>query len=285
MAQLNMASTLATAIPSVSAAVAAPVYAVAAGVPIACLLSTGFGARYAGLSRPWRRALPVTAVLLVWGAAVLLAIDGGIVLGHVNGVTDVAMPLSWLVPMVATLWLLRRLPNVRTALGSANGMARLASTQVFRNLGLIFLVLHAHGTLPGLFTYPAAWGDVAAGVTAPVAAWALWYRRTAVATPGSGWRRFVIGWNVFGFGEHLVAVFLGTTTFPGPLQLFHTTPTTAVFAALPMALFPAYLVCFADTLHLFLLDVLVRDRRREHHAASRNASSTVETVAAETVAA
>src|SRR5437762_2314602 len=175
MAQLSMALMLATAIPSVSAAVAVPVYAVAAGVPIACLLSTGFGARYAGLSRPWRRALPVTA---------------------------------------------------------------------------------------------------------PLAAWALWYRRTAVAAPGSGWRRFVIGWNVFGFGEHLVAVFLGTTTFPGPLQLFHTTPTTAVFAALPMALFPAYLVCFADTLHLFLLDVLVRDRRREHRAAGRNGSSPVETVAA-----
>lgn len=270
LAHSDMAYLAASAIPGTPGTVWFPVYFVAFGVPLAGLLSTGFGGRYAGVADPWRLATRVTIALAAFGLAIGLAVSTGFVLGNVNDVTDIVMPLTWLVPMLGTIILLRRLPRVRAALGSANGMARLASTQVFRNLGLVFLILHGRGILPGLFTYPATWGDVAAGVTAPVAAWALWYRRDAVAVPGNGWRRFVIGWNVFGFGEHLVAVFLGTTLFPGPLQLFHGSETTVVFAGLPMALFPTYLVCFADTVHLFLLDVLVGDRRRSQPVDTRS---------------
>lgn len=244
-------------VPSVPDSVTIPTYLVAIGVPFAGMIATAFGGRSAGVDRPWRLGAGVFAVLAVWGASVAWLSQAGLVLGGVDTVSAIAMPLTWLVPMVGILWALRRATRVRAALGSSNGMARLASTQVFRTLGLVFLVLHARGSLPSLFTYPATWGDVATGVTAPFAAWAIWYRAREVARPGSGWRRFVIGWNVFGFCEHLVAVVLGTTLFPGPLQLFHGSETTAVFASVPMVLFPAYLVCFADTLHLFLLDVLL----------------------------
>jgi hypothetical protein len=220
-------------------------------------LSAGLGAHSIGIARPWCLGLTVAGVLTGWGAAVAGVAHVGVLWGRVDAAAAIALPLSWLLPMIGIIWALRRFPRVRAALGSRSGMARLASTQVARSLGVVFLVLHSRHELPGVFAYPAAWGDVAVGVTAPVVSWAIWFRYTEVLRRGSRWRAAVIGWNVFGFCEHVVAVFLGSASFPGPLQLFHQQPTTAIFAALPLLLFPAYLVCFADTLHLFLLDVIL----------------------------
>ena len=42
------------------------------------------------------------------------------------------------------------------------------SIQVYRALGLIFLVLYAEGRLPGAFALPAGCGDVLVGLLAPI---------------------------------------------------------------------------------------------------------------------
>lgn len=264
--------------PVVPPSVVVPTAVVACLVPLAGLWCAVLGARSAGLVRPLRLGAQAMVALAAWGAVVVVLAETGILWGEVGSLTGLWIPLAWLLPMLAMLWLLRHAPRLRAALGSRAGMAWLAYTQVARNLGLVFLILHGRGQLPALFTYPAVVGDVVAGVTAPVAAWALAFRHSAVQRPGSGWRRAVIAWNVFGVAEHAVAVGLGTALFPGPLQLIHTEPTTALFAGLPLVLFPAYLVCFADTVHLFLLDVLARRQRttRTHGAAAtgrRNAVS------------
>ncbi len=51
----------------------------------------------------------------------------------------------------------------------------LVGVQLYRALGVIFLILYATGKLPGLFAWPAGLGDVLVGVLAPVVAIA--YRR------------------------------------------------------------------------------------------------------------
>ena len=51
----------------------------------------------------------------------------------------------------------------------------LVGVQLYRTLGVIFLILYAAGKLPGLFAWPAGLGDVLVGVLAPVVAIA--YRR------------------------------------------------------------------------------------------------------------
>lgn len=242
----------------VPASVTVPTVVVACLVPVAGLWCAGFGARSARLERPLRLAVAPALALAGWGALVVLFAENGVLWGEVGSLTGVWIPLAWLLPMLGMLWALRRLPRLREALGSRAGMAWLAYTQVARNLGLVFLILHGRGQLPGLFAYPAVVGDVVAGVTAPVVAWALAFRRAEVLRRGSPWRTAVVAWNVFGVAEHAVAVGLGTVLFPGPLQLIDGEPSTALFAGLPLVLFPAYLVCFADAVHLFILDVLTR---------------------------
>src|SRR5207244_5804600 len=90
--------------------------------------------------------------------------------GEPRSLTALWLAIAYFVPGVVVMYVLRQAPRLRAALESRAGMWGLATTQVARNIGLVFLVLHHRGELPGLFAYPAAWGDVAAGVTAPLAA-------------------------------------------------------------------------------------------------------------------
>jgi hypothetical protein len=46
----------------------------------------------------------------------------------------------------------------------------LIAIQLYRALGVIFLILYGTGKLPGLFAWPAGLGDVLVGVLAPVVA-------------------------------------------------------------------------------------------------------------------
>ena len=241
----------------VPATVAVPTIVVACLVPVAGVWCVGLGARSARLEHPLRLGLQAMAGLAAWGAAVVVVAEAGLLLGEAGRLTGIWLPLAWLLPMAAMLWLLRRTPRLRAALASRAGMAWLAYTMTARSLGAVFLILHGRGQLPTLFAYPAAIGDILIGVTAPAAAWALAFRTDEVHRPGSPWRAAVIGWNVLGFAEMLMAVTLGTILFPGPLQLVHQEPTTALFGHLPLVLFPTYLVCFASTVHLFLLNVLL----------------------------
>lgn len=147
---------------------------------------------------------------------------------------------------------------MRAALASRGGSSQLALTQIGRALGAVFFILLAQDKLPALFAIPAGWGDLAVAVSAPVAGWAYWARWDQIQTPGTGWRKFIFGWNILGFFDHSMAVFLGTTQFPGILQVFEGGPTTAVFARLPMSLFPTFMVSFCSAVHIFLLDTLLR---------------------------
>jgi hypothetical protein len=135
-------------------------------------------------------------------------------------------------------------------------MLELTSLQLCRSLGVVFLILVAQKKLPGMFAYPAAWGDIAVGVTAPVAMWAVWFRHDEVRRRRSAWRRVFVAWTLLGLGDHLFALAMGTTHYPGVTQLFGGRPNTAMFATLPMLLFPVYMVSFADLAHLVTLDVL-----------------------------
>ncbi len=51
----------------------------------------------------------------------------------------------------------------------------LTLAQTWRVGGIVFLILHQQGALPGVFAVPAGWGDFAIGITAPIVAW-YWRR-------------------------------------------------------------------------------------------------------------
>jgi hypothetical protein len=132
-------------------------------------------------------------------------------------------------------------PSLRSLLTNQRNLILL---NLWRLVGVVFLMLMANGQMPALWALPAGIGDVIVGVTAP------WIARD-VETP-QGRRRAII-FNLFGMADLVVAVGLGTMTSPGPTQVFQTTPTSLLATQFPLALVPTFLVPLAFTLHVVSL--------------------------------
>jgi hypothetical protein len=143
-------------------------------------------------------------------------------------------------------------------------LAELLISQTARWLGCVFLVLEVGGQLPGFFAYPAAFGDIAVGLTACVAVIAL-ISSTSTSIP--------IAWSLLGLLDFIAAV--GTAFLASQaLAMVHTDPPTSVFTQWPMVLFPAYLVPFSIILHITTIRVLLANRRRardEHTSVATSA--------------
>jgi hypothetical protein len=132
-------------------------------------------------------------------------------------------------------------------------LAEVLITQTARWLGCVFLVLEVGGQLPGFFAYPAAFGDIAVGVTACVAVIALIWS-TSASIP--------IAWSVLGLLDFVGAVGTGFLASQA-IAVVHTDPPTSVFTQWPMVLFPAYMVPFSIILHITTIRVLLANRRRD----------------------
>ena len=132
--------------------------------------------------------------------------------------------------------------------------------QAWRWAGGQFFWLYAWGVLPGLFAFPAGFGDMAIGVTAP------WIVLGLVRNPlFAASRRYVI-WNILGIVDFVVAVSMGVLAS----GLFHGINgltgnlTTSAMNRLPLVLIPAFVVPFFTMLHLtalFQARQLARTRR------------------------
>jgi hypothetical protein len=127
----------------------------------------------------------------------------------------------------------------------------LIGVQLYRALGVIFLILYAAGELPGLFAWPAGLGDVLTGVLAPVVAIA--YRRGPRENAD-----LALWWNLFGLADLAIAVTAGFLTSPSPLQLFAFGRPNELISAFPLVLVPVYLVPVSVLLHLASLAKLRR---------------------------
>ena len=142
----------------------------------------------------------------------------------------------------------------------------IVSIQLYRALGVIFLILYATGKLPGMFAWPAGVGDIAVGLLAPVVGVA--YARSPRASAG-----LVSAWNIFGILDLVVAVGTGFITTPSQLQPFAVEPPNELIGQFPLVLIPTYLVPLSIMLHLASLAKLRRsaaeDRGRAELALSR----------------
>jgi len=115
--------------------------------------------------------------------------------------------------------------------------------QAWRFAGIGFLALYAHSVLPGLFAWPAGFGDIAIGVTAP------WVIVNLIRHPSFAVSKTFVVWNLLGILDLVVAVSTGAlssalaTGVAGEI-------TTAPMAQLPLVLIPAYFVPLFIMLHL-----------------------------------
>jgi hypothetical protein len=121
--------------------------------------------------------------------------------------------------------------------------------QAWRWAGAQFFWLYAWSVLPGLFAFPAGFGDMAIGMTAP------WIVLGLVRNPAfAASRRFFI-WNILGIIDFVVAVSMGVLSS----GLFHKinelngAVTTSAMNQLPLVLIPAFAVPLFTMLHLTAL--------------------------------
>lgn len=137
--------------------------------------------------------------------------------------------------------------------------------QVYRALGVVFLVEWTLGALPGAFALPAGIGDMAVGLAAPWVA-----ARVKAGAPGS--RERAILWNVLGIADLVVAVTMGVTTTPGPLHLFALDNPNVAIIMMPLVLVPIIAVPFSILLHLIGLHRLVGRRAQPVALGTRQAA-------------
>jgi hypothetical protein len=132
----------------------------------------------------------------------------------------------------------------------------LIGVQLYRALGVIFLILCGTGKLPGLFALPAGLGDVLVGVLAPIVGIA--YRR------GPRENTYLVSaWNLFGLADLVVAVTTGFLTSPSAFQLFAFDLPNELISRFPLVLIPVFLVPLSVLLHLASLAKLRRDALRQ----------------------
>ena len=176
--------------------------------------------------------------------------------GAVNGVfrpgnnTPPLIPFAIFLPVIVGVPILLRSKRIGDVL-DAMPASWLIGLQVYRVFGSIFLVGWARGAVPGIFALPAGIGDVTTGLLAlPVAYYLASRNGDAV--------RGAIAWNIFGLVDFTIAVGIGLTITPGPLQLIvPSIPNTGV-GLYPTVLIPAFAVPSSILLHVLSLRQLRR---------------------------
>lgn len=208
------------------------------------------GLAYAGAhtaSAPAARAW--SAVLLAWLAlAIVLAALGAFAAGPGSTVPWIAVGIA--VPTAAGGLLYARSPRLRELL-DAVPLQWLVGVQLYRVLGVMFLVAYVDDRMPAEFAIPAGAGDILVGLAAPVVAVAM-VRRGARA------RGLVVAWCAAGIGDLMMAVTLGFLTSPSAFQQLAFAEPNAEITRYPFVLVPVFAVPASILLHLLVLARLRR---------------------------
>jgi hypothetical protein len=188
------------------------------------------------------------AVLLGWLVATLaLAAFGAY---HVEANAFPTIQYAIALPILAGILLIWR-SDLTKRIIEAVPQPWLVGVQLYRALGVIFLILYASGKLPAFFAWPAGVGDIAIGLLAPVVGYA--YARAPHKAAGA-----VAAWNLFGILDLAVAVTTGFMTVPSLIQPIVVEPNSDLMTVLPMVLIPAFLVPLSILLHVASLTKLRR---------------------------
>ncbi len=162
------------------------------------------------------------------------------------------IPILDAAPITIALLALWRSSSLRRVI-AAVPLAALHGVQVYRAIGVVFLILLAQGQLPAHFALPAGWGDITVGLAAPLVALAL-------ARGARGARPLAVSWNVLGLLDLFVAVGMGTGLL-APFMLGARLPAASAMGTFPMILVPTFAVPVSVLLHLLALAGLSREVR------------------------
>ena len=195
-------------------------------------------------AKPDERVKTLTvAIISFW----FLLAFGGSLLGVFDSKQRPPIPLgaAAILPVVAYAICYLRSTEFRQFVLAAN-LRVLTLAQTWRVGGVVFLILHHQGLLPGVFALPAGWGDIAIGATAPFVAW-------AISSKKSFPKGIFVMWNVLGMLDLVMAVTLGILASPSPLGVLAGEITTQVMGTFPLSLIPTFFVPLLIIFHLISL--------------------------------
>ena len=180
-----------------------------------------------------RKGMQIASAFLVWGAVMTWVCLAGVP-GRIGPLGQLIIPVCWFTPSLLLVvfrgWFLSHPLSQRWLIG----------LQLWRVIGGVFLIEMSRGNIPGVFALPAGIGDVLAGVMA--GAVLLAFRSGEIP------RWAVLAVIVFGVADFVSAFFFGTTSSPGPQQLFESSAQSSVLV-FPTGLIPLFLVPYAIFFH------------------------------------
>ncbi|HZQ22794.1 MAG TPA: hypothetical protein VFA89_08330 [Terriglobales bacterium] len=198
-------------------------------------------------------------VKALWSVSALLA--GWFVIAVITSIDGFYRPPSGrpptiqyglFTPIVVGLLLFQSWPLLRRMFAIIPN-SWLVGVQLYRVLGVIFLVLYAGGHLPGPFALPAGIGDTLVGIMAPFVA--AGFARSAQSSV-----RQVRLWNLLGISDLVIAVTMGFLTSPSPFQMASFDHPTVLIGMFPLSLIPVFAVPLSILLHIASLQKLRRDQ-------------------------
>jgi hypothetical protein len=204
--------------------------------------------------RPERlRALTISGAILFGWLAIALGLSGaGFYHVTANGIPTVQYGL--LLPILLGVFLIFR-SELAGRILDAVPQPWIVGVQLYRALGVVFLILYAAGQLPALFAWPAGVGDIAVGLSAPFVA--LAYARAPRDNAGT-----VRAWNLLGILDLTIAVTMGFLTSPSAITPIVVHPSSELVTMLPMVMIPVYMVPLSIVLHIASLVKLHREEAR-----------------------
>jgi hypothetical protein len=220
--------------------------------------------RQAGL--PGRAVWSVSALLVAWFVAALVPSWLGFYKPPSGSVPTIQYGLF--LPIIAGVVFFWRWPVLKRIV-QAVPQRWIVGIQVYRVLGLVFLILYAGRFLPGVFAWPAGVGDVTVGLLAPFVA--ISYARRAQGSAG-----LVRAWNLLGISDLVVAVTIGFLSSPSRLQLLSFDRPSELIGAFPLVLIPVFAVPLSVLFHLAsLYNLRTEERESTGHLTRSGATSSL----------
>lgn len=121
-----------------------------------------------------------------------------------------------------------------------------ATIQLYRLVGIVFLILASDGIISNYFAQTTGWGDILVGITAPFIGFLLWKNAEKYKIPATLW-------CLFGMGDLIFALFKAIRSAPGPMQMPGIEIDTIIVGQFPFAFIPLIVVPLSLILHGQLL--------------------------------
>ncbi|MDQ4012032.1 MAG: hypothetical protein M3228_15375 [Actinomycetota bacterium] len=192
-----------------------------------------------GIRQAW--IMGVSATILLGWIGILFVLGPRGAFAATPDTSNPAIAFGIGIPIILGLCCFAASGRVRT-LVTAIPLHWLIAVQLYRVLGVSFLVAYLWQIMPAEFAVHAGIGDTLVGLTAPLAAYAVMKKVRSA-------RVLARSWNVLGIAELVLAVTLGFLTSPTALQQLALSMPNSLITRYPFVLFPTFVVPVSILLH------------------------------------